>query len=41
MSISPGHVRDSIINYLMMKNGDASLSEIGEAVLEDLGDVPQ
>ena len=35
---SPGVVRDAIMNYLRSRGGDASTSEIHEAVCRQLGE---
>ena len=40
MSLSPGVVRDAIIDYLSALGGDASAEEIMTAVKGNLGDVP-
>ncbi len=40
MSLAPGVIRDSIINYLAMVGGDASTSEIVAAVTRVVGSVP-
>ena len=40
MKHPPGTVRDAIIAYLNGKDGDASVSEIKNAVESKIGDVP-
>jgi site-specific DNA-methyltransferase (adenine-specific) len=40
MSIAPGRIRDSILTYLQVRGGDASLAEISGALFEELGSVP-
>ena len=39
MSLPPGRIRDSVVSYLGVRGGDASLSEIQDAVTCDLGPV--
>lgn len=40
MTLAPGVIRDSIVDYLAMLNGDASTDEIITAVQRRLGEVP-
>ncbi|MGA3398641.1 MAG: DNA methyltransferase [Acetobacteraceae bacterium] len=40
MSLAPGSIRDSIVSYLTMLGGDASLGEISAAVTARVGDIP-
>lgn len=40
MSLAPGQVRDAIIDYLEALGADASIAEIYDAVIRQLGDVP-
>ena len=39
MARAPGSIRDAIIGYLSKSQGDVSLTEIREAVTNQLGDV--
>lgn len=41
MTAAPGTIRDAIIGYMEVVAGDASLKQISEAVVGQLGDVPQ
>jgi len=40
MSLAPGQVRDAIVGYLEALGADASIAEIYEAVVRQLGEVP-